>query len=104
MLRAVSRVPLCSRCVTYPAPMVAEFFCTGCRTPLLNRAPLDDAGQCSLCRLGLSGVDAVFAYGSHEGARRKLVDLLNYEKIRPLARPLAGFVVRALPQATRPTS
>jgi len=98
MLREVARVPVCSRCLTEPAPMVAEFFCASCRTPFLNRAPLDEAGQCSLCRLGLSGFDAVFAYGSHEGALRKLVHLLKYEKMRPLARPLAGFLVRALPQ------
>ena len=70
-LREVSRVPVCRRCLTEPAPMQAEFFCTSCRTPFLNRAPLDESGQCSPCRLGLTGFDTAYAYGSHEGALRK---------------------------------
>jgi ComF family protein len=97
-LREGSRVPVCRRCLAEPAPMQAEFFCTSCRTPFLNRAPLDESGQCALCRLGLTGFDAAYAYGSHEGALRKLVHLLKYEKIRPLGRILARFVVGVLPK------
>jgi ComF family protein len=97
-LREVSRVPVCRRCLSEPAPLQAEFFCTSCRTPFLNRAPLDELGQCALCRLGLTGFDAAYAYGSHEGALRKLVHLLKYERIRPLGRILARLVVGVLPK------
>src|SRR5258706_6639147 len=100
-LREVSRVPVCARCLCEPAPMVAEFFCVACRTPFLNRFPLDESGRCALCRLGLSGFDAVYSYGSYEGSLRKLIHLFKYERIRPLARPFGEFLARALPREER---
>jgi len=100
-LQEVSRVPVCSRCLAEPAPIHAEFFCSGCRTPFVSRAPLDESGLCPLCRLGLSGFDAVYVYGSHEGALRKLVHLLKYSQMRPLAKPLGGLISRVLPREER---
>jgi ComF family protein len=66
--------------------------------PFLNRSPLDEQGQCALCRLGLSGFDSVYSYGSYEGALRKLIHLLKYQGCRPLARTFGGFLARALPR------
>jgi ComF family protein len=100
-LREVSRIPVCSRCLKEPAPFVAEHFCAACRTPFLNRAPLDESGRCAMCRLGLAGYDAVYSYGSYEGALRKLVHLLKYGGVRPLARPLGGYLARVLPREQR---
>jgi ComF family protein len=97
-LRQVSRIPVCSRCLTEPAPLIAEFFCVACRTPFLNRFPLDENGRCMMCRLGLAGFDAVYSYGSYEGALRKLVHLFKYGGVRPLAKPFGEFLARALPR------
>ena len=100
-LREVLRVPVCSRCLTDPEPLNAEYFCTACRAPFLNPAPLDENGQCAMCRLGLSGFDAAYTYGSYEGALRKLIHLLKYDGMRPLARPFGDFLARALPREQR---
>jgi len=101
VLRGISRVPVCSRCLGDPQPLSAEFFCIACRTPFLNRFPLDENGRCPLCRLGLTGFDAVYSYGSYEGSLRKLIHLFKYDKIYTLARPLAGFLARVLPREER---
>lgn len=81
--------------------MKAEFFCASCRTPFLNRHPLDEAGNCPLCRLGLSGFDAVYSYGSYEGTLRTLVHLFKYEKVHTLAKPLGDMLARAIPREER---
>lgn len=97
-LRGVSRVPVCTRCLHDPQPLMAEYFCVSCRTPFLNHFPLDESGRCPLCRLGLTGFDAVYSYGSYEGSLRKLIHLFKYDKIYSLAQPLAGFLARVLPR------
>jgi len=97
-LHEVSRVPVCSRCLKEPVPIEAEHFCVACRTPFLNRFPLDETGRCALCAKGLSGFDAVYSYGSYEGALRKLVHLFKYGGVTPLAGPLGRFLALALPR------
>jgi ComF family protein len=96
-LREVSRIPVCSRCLTAPEPIAAEYFCVACRTPFLNSSPLDETGKCSLCRLGLAGFDAVYSFGSYEGALRELIHLFKYSGVRPLARVFGKQLKRALP-------
>ena len=64
----------------------------------MNRSPLDEHGQCPLCRLGLTGFDGVYVYGSYEGALRKLIHLLKYQGIRPLAKTFGRFLARAVPR------
>ncbi len=97
-LREISRIPVCSRCLREPEPFFAEYFCATCRTPFLNRSPLDENGRCAVCRLGLAGYDAVYTYGSYEGTLRKLVHLLKYDGVQPLARPLGEYLAMALPR------
>ncbi len=68
-----------------------------CRTPFQNAFPLDDAGRCALCRSGLRGFDAAYAFGAYEGALRQLIHLYKYGKMRTLARPLSALLTRAMP-------
>jgi len=100
-LREVSRIPVCSACLTEPQPLIAEHFCVACRTPFVNAWPLDENGRCALCRQGLAGFDAVYSYGSYEGALRKLIHLFKFGKIQPLSRPLGKFIKKALPLEER---
>ncbi len=97
-LREVSRIPVCSRCLEDPEPMHAEYFCVACKMPFLNQFPLDREGRCSLCRLGLSGFDEVFTYGSYEGSLRSLIHVFKYGRVQPLAKPFGDFLMRALPR------
>ncbi len=96
-----SRIPVCRACLGEPAPLEAEYFCVCCRTPFLNRFPLDELGRCSLCRLGLNGFDAAYTFGSYEGALRELIHLLKYGRIATLAAPLGRLLIEALPRRER---
>lgn len=78
--------------------MAAEYFCVSCRTPFLNRFPLDEEGRCRLCRNGLRGFDAAYCFGQYEGALRELIHLFKYARMEPLNRPLARFMAGALPR------
>lgn len=99
-LRDFGRVPVCARCLAEPQPLQAEFFCTSCKSPFVNPAPLDEAGQCTLCRMGLKGFDAVYTYGSYEGALRELIHLFKYKKVQPLAPHFGEWLAVALPRET----
>ena len=68
--------------------------------PFVNRFPLDETGQCALCRLGLRGFDAVYSYGSYEGTLRELVHLFKYGGVRPLAGAFGKLLAQALPRET----
>lgn len=97
-LHEVSRIPVCSKCLSSPELFRAEFFCTACGTPFVNRAPLDEAGRCSLCRLGVNGFDQVYTFGAYDGVLRKLIHLFKFEGVRTLQRPLGGLLAQALPR------
>jgi ComF family protein len=77
--------------------MSAEFFCVSCRTPFLNRFPLDSEGRCGLCRSGLRGFDTAYCFGSYEGTLRQLIHLYKYGRIETMWRPLADLLAAALP-------
>ncbi len=81
-----------------PTAIEADYFCKDCKTPFLNRFPLDDEGRCSLCRLGLAGFDTVYTFGSYEDTLRGLIHLFKYQKVRPLAKPLGALIARAIPR------
>jgi ComF family protein len=81
--------------------MAADYFCTVCRTPFRNPYPLDAAGQCAPCRLGLRGFDAAYCYGAYEGVLRDLIHLYKYAGMRPLAKPLGDLLGAALPRDQR---
>ena len=58
-------------------------------------------GRCRLCRDGLAGFDAAFAYGEYDGPLRKLIHLFKYGRVKPLAKPLARLMAGALPREHR---
>ena len=96
-VRHASRIPVCETCLTAPAPLAADYFCTQCRTPFLNEAPLDDHGVCGRCRSGLTGYDAAYSYGYYEGALKDLIHLFKYARVETLGEPLGAYLLRAIP-------
>lgn len=89
---------MCPDCLADPEPLAAEFYCVSCRTPFVNRFPLDEDGQCPLCRMGLKGFDAVYTYGSYEGRLRRLIHLYKFHGMRPLAVDFGRWMARAIPR------
>ncbi|MGC8793004.1 MAG: phosphoribosyltransferase family protein [Bryobacteraceae bacterium] len=96
-----SRIPVCDACLRPPEPLSAEHFCACCRTPFLNRAPLDGDGLCALCRRGLNGFDAAYSWGAYEGRLRELIHLFKYGGVRPLGRVLGEWIALAMPREER---
>jgi ComF family protein len=92
---------VCDQCLNAPEPFAAEYACVNCHTPFVNPRPLDEDGRCALCRRGLAGFDAAYAFGSYEGPLRKLIQLFKYGKVSTLARPLGQLLSDALPRETR---
>lgn len=100
-LHEVSRIPVCEACLKQPQALEAQFYCRTCRTPFLNRYPLDESGRCALCRLGVNGFDEVYSAGAYDGALRKLIHLFKFEGVHTLARPLGDFLKQSLPREQR---
>ncbi len=96
-LHGYTRVPVCAACLSAPAALSAEYFCSQCKTPFQNRFPLDLEGRCALCRAGARGFDAAYCFGFYEGALRELIHLYKYGGMKPLAKPLGEYLSRALP-------
>jgi len=97
-LDEISRIPVCPDCLRVPVPLETEFFCSCCRTPFLNRFPLDEQGRCALCRAGLRGFHAAYSFAFYDGALRQLIHVYKYGKVRTLDRPLGDLLLRALPR------
>jgi ComF family protein len=97
-LHEISRIPVCRKCLDSPAVLCADFFCKDCHTSFLNRFPLDEQDRCSLCRLGLTGFNTVYTFGSYEDTLRELIHLFKYNGVRPLAKPLGELAARAIPR------
>jgi ComF family protein len=93
-----TRVPVCADCLESPAPLQADYFCAVCNTPFLNAYPLDDQGVCAACRSGLRGFDHAASFGLYEGPLRSLIHLYKYSGMKPLARPLARYLERIIPE------
>jgi ComF family protein len=89
-------VPVCAECLAAPAALEAEYFCSCCNTPFANDFPLDEHGVCAACRSGLRGFDRAASFGFYEGPLRSLIHLFKYSGMKPLARPLAVHLEKAL--------
>lgn len=100
-LKIVSRIPVCSACLSLPQPLHAEFFCRSCRAPFVDAYPLDEQDLCTVCRESLANFDSAYSFGSYEGTLRDLIHLFKYAKVETLAGPLSCFLVRALPMEER---
>jgi len=51
---------------------------------------------CGACREGATVFDRLRAFGAYEAELRALIVLLKYNRVRPLARPLAGWLAALL--------
>lgn len=96
-LSDLTRIPVCSACLSLPQPLQAEYFCRSCRTPFADAFPLDEQDLCTVCRESLANFDSAYSFGSYEGPLRDLIHHFKYGKIETLGRPLSRMLLRALP-------
>ena len=94
-----SRIPVCPECLASAAqPMEAEYLCTRCRSPFLNRESLSADGVCPACEAEPQGFDSAWSYGAYDGKLRRLIHVYKYERVDTLALPLAKLLLDALPR------
>lgn len=97
-LLEANRIPVCSACLSAITPLAAEYFCAACQAPFASPYPLDENQLCGLCRRGARGFDRCYSYGFYEGTLARLIQLLKYERIEPLAPVLGGLLSDSLPR------
>ena len=97
-LTEAGRVPVCPACLASVTPLAAEYFCAACQAPFASPFPLDEHQLCGLCRRAARGFDRCYSYGFYEGTLARLIQLLKYERIEPLAPILGGLLSQSLPR------
>ena len=95
-----SAAPVCSACLHSPAPLLEDHSCDLCGLPFEDAAALQGTKRCGACLAEPPLFDRARGFGVHEGALRRLIHLLKYDRMRPLAKPLAGMM--AAPLASLP--
>jgi ComF family protein len=93
-----TRAPVCADCLASLEPDDASLVCSRCGQTLGTSEGVPDAAGCARCRRFSPPFDLVCSFGIYEGSLRRLIHLLKYERMLPLARPLAG---KLLPVVSR---
>jgi ComF family protein len=93
-LDAFTRAPVCVCCLDSIHPADSSLVCRRCGQQEDRSAP--DAQGCSRCRGSISPFDRVGSFGIYDGNLRRLIHLLKYEKMLPLAWPLASKMLPEL--------
>lgn len=101
LLTTATRIPVCPLCWGRVRPLELVCACVLCQRPLSPVHQLADREPlCGLCRRGLQDFDRLRSFGGFDGALRDLLHLFKYNRVAPLARPLArllGVVVHQEP-------
>lgn len=99
LLTSASPIPVCPSCLGRVRPLEPLASCYRCQVPLSAAvvAP-GELALCGACREEKTVVDRLRAFGTYEGELRALIVLLKYHRVRPLARPLAGWLAALLHQ------
>ena len=94
-LDGFTRAPVCAACLDSLVAADPSNACRRCGQAVAS-GPLPEG--CSLCRDSPPPFDAAASFGLYEGNLRRLIHLLKYEKMLPLAQPLAGRMASQLPR------
>ncbi len=89
VLRVFTPAPVCQSCLDSLRAAETPYSCQRCGLPFEAPAPLHGVEQCGLCRLRVWEFDRARGFGAYEGSLRRLIHLLKYDRMSPLARPLA---------------
>jgi ComF family protein len=92
---------VCDGCLHAPRPFSPGCCCQRCGIPVAHAAALDEDERCRLCRVGMRGFDATYAFGDYSGELRHLIQVFKYERVASLAKPLSAMLLQALPRHTQ---
>lgn len=93
LLTTATRIPVCPRCWGQLRPLELPFVCVCCQRRLsAAHQPADRELLCGVCRRGLNEFDRLRSFGAFDGVLRDLLHLFKYNRVAPLARPLAQLL------------
>ena len=99
LLISLSRQPICEACLGRVRPLESLAWCRQCQKPLsLAARETSPDSLCGVCRAGETKADLLRSFGTYDDELRDLIALLKYERVRTLARPLAGWLALAMEQ------
>ena len=98
-LTGASRVPVCESCLGRVRQFEPLAFCDRCQLPLsLAAQSPDGVALCGPCRQGETVFERLRSFGAYDAELRQLIVLLKYNRIRPLAKPLGGWLAAVVQQ------
>ena len=89
-LTAISRVPVCGPCLGAIEGLDVSVACVRCGLPFEDAAALHSVDLCAVCRTDPWPFYLARSFGVYEGDLRRLIHLLKYDRMVPLAAHLAG--------------
>ena len=95
-------VPVCSLCLHSPVPLPEDHSCDLCGLPFEGAAAIQGTQRCGACLAESPVFDRARGFGVYEGGLRRLIHLLKYDRMRPLAKPLAGMMATVLESLPAP--
>lgn len=98
LLTQASRVPVCPACLGRVRPLELVAFCDRCQRPLASAIGSPETPLCGACRMEENDFDRLRSFGAYDAELRALIVLLKYNGVRPLARPLGGWLALAAQQ------
>lgn len=88
--------PVCADCLANLQPLSEARSCDLCGLPFEESAALQGTTRCGACMAEPPTFDRARSFGVYEGHLRQLIHLLKYERMRPLAGPLADGMATVL--------
>jgi ComF family protein len=97
-LKGFTSAPVCLACLDSLEACDASRCCRRCGESFATAHALDGDGICRVCRLSPPAFDQAASFGLYEGDLRRLIHLLKYGRMLPLAAPLAARLQTVLPR------
>ena len=98
-LTGASRIPVCESCLGRVRQLEPLAFCDRCQLPLSLAAQSPEGiALCGPCRQEETVFNRLRSFGAYDAELRQLIVLLKYNRLRPLARPLGGWLATVVQQ------
>ncbi|MGH9779613.1 MAG: ComF family protein [Candidatus Acidiferrales bacterium] len=99
ILTGAIRVPVCDACLGRVRPLELLAWCDRCQQPLsLAAVPPEGVALCGPCRQDEPAFERLRSFGAYDAELRQLIVLLKYNRLRPLARLLGGWLATVVQQ------
>ena len=99
ILTGATRVPVCDACLGRVRPLELLAWCDRCQQPLsLAAVPAEGVALCGPCRQDEPAFARLRSFGAYDAELRRLIVLLKYNRVRPLARLLGGWLATMVQQ------